>query len=847
MSLDVRRLPGGATGQNPRSTLIRTVKAISDSRKSKFGLAPSTDGHARSRSLRACPSRSVCRRLVASQPAKTFGDAWLRCSSHGLVTFRCEGLAVDEDCPVSTNRSQPKNHDVPRTVLDEDMFLDSDAPLETSADVSVVLCAYTEQRWQDLLTAIRSVQEQTVAAREIIVVIDNNPKLLARLRDSMPDVIIDENRGGQGAGEARNRGVHLAGGSIVAFLDDDAVATRGWIEHAVAAFADRRVIGVGGTIEPIWQGGLPRWMAEEFYWTVGCTYPGLPTEPAPVRNLIATNMFVRRDAFIELGGFRAGFGKTGARSGTEETDLCIRASQRWPESIWLYDPSVAVGHKVPENRARLSYFVSRCYDEGVAKASIVEFVGGQDGLAAERFYTARTLPKGFANGLKVASIGGDASGIARSASILVGLSATVVGYLLGEITLRRGRTSVGESVRKANKQAAHGRSDRTGGVLVVGSGTHFISGVSHYTRYVAMALAEHTHVSVILMRRLIPRALYPGRLRVGDGTLTDESYPLDMEVYDGIDWYWIPSMLGALRFLRRNRPEALLFQWWTGAVLHSYMMLALAARMQGARIIIEIHEIQDTGEAGMAPARTYVKRFGRRLMSMADGYLVHSEFDRMALGKTFPIEQRPVRVVRHGPFSHYAVADSAPLRVAPADMCNILFFGTIRPYKGLEDLVMAFESLASENPNVWLTVVGETWEDWIKPIEMIKTSKYHDRITLVNHYVSDSEVSRWFAGADLVSLPYRRSSASGPLHLTMDAGLPVVVTDVGGLGEATRGYSGAVLVPAADPDALRKGLREAMSLRDRRFEDPSSWSDNADAVLDQLKQLETARSVTPAQ
>jgi glycosyltransferase involved in cell wall biosynthesis len=239
----------------------------------------------------------------------------------------------------------------------------------------------------------------------------------------------------------------------------------------------------------------------------------------------------------------------------------------------------------------------------------------------------------------------------------------------------------------------------------------------------------------------------------------------------------------------------------------------------------------------MAPVRSYVQRFGRRLMSMADAYVVHSEFDRVALANSFETNHRPIRVVPVGPFSHYAVAESTPLREAPEHMCNILFFGTIRPYKGLEDLVLAFEQLAGENDSCWLTVVGETWEDCTQPIEMIKASKYRDRITLVNRYVPDAEVSSWFAGADIVSLPYRRSSASGPLHLTMDAGLPVVVTDVGGLAEAIHGYGGAVLVPAGDPSALCDGLREAMALRNRHFEDTSSWADNADAVLEQLTEL----------
>jgi glycosyltransferase involved in cell wall biosynthesis len=376
------------------------------------------------------------------------------------------------------------------------------------------------------------------------------------------------------------------------------------------------------------------------------------------------------------------------------------------------------------------------------------------------------------------------------------------------------------------------------GVVVVGSGTLFISGVSHYTRYMAVALAERTPVSVILMRRLIPRALYPGRERVG-AKLTDAEYPPEIPVFDGVDWYWLPSVFGALRILHRQRPRLLLLEWWTGAVLHTYLLLALAARLQGARVIIEIHEIQDTGEARVSAARTYVERFGQWLMRLADAYVVHSEFDRRALKESFATAHRPIRVVRLGPYSHYAVADSEPLRDAPTDACNLLFFGTIRPYKGLEDLVQAFEALASQEKDTryWLTVVGETWEGWTKPTEMIERSRFQDRITLVNRYVSDSDASRWFAGADIVVLPYRRSSASGPLHMAMDAGLPVVVTDVGGLADATHEYDGVVLVASADPTALREGIERAVALRGRRFTDEGSWAASAEAVLSILEEV----------
>lgn len=304
-----------------------------------------------------------------------------------------------------------------------------------ACEVSVVLCAYTERRFHDLHAAISSIRAQTRPAREIIVVIDNNPTLLARVQERVGGVRVLESNGTEGAGSARNLGVQRARGSIVAFLDDDATAGAQWIETALGAIENPQVLGVGGTIEPAWDHGRPPWLAREFYWTVGCTYPGLPRTAAPVRNLIAANMFVRREEFLELGGFRSGFGKTGARSGTEETDLCIRALKRWPEKVWLHHPEVTVRHRVPAERTRPRYFLGRCYDEGVAKAAIVRFNGRPEGLASERAYVTRTLPQGVMRGL-AEGIAGEPSAVMRSASIVLGLSATVAGFLAGSLNPR---------------------------------------------------------------------------------------------------------------------------------------------------------------------------------------------------------------------------------------------------------------------------------------------------------------------------------------------------------------------------------------------------------------------------
>jgi glycosyltransferase involved in cell wall biosynthesis len=304
-----------------------------------------------------------------------------------------------------------------------------------SASVAVVICAYDERRLELLERAVASVLAQTRAPAEVVVAVDHNPILLARARARLPRARVIANGGGRGAGEARNAGVAATrAGDVLAFLDDDACAAPDWIERALVSFADARVMGVGGTIAPDWEGARPGWFPSEFNWTVGCSYPGLPTRTAPVRNLIAASMFVRRGVFEELGGFRPGFGKRGTRSRPEETELCLRANSRWPDGIWLHDPAVAIRHSVPPGRGRARYFLSRCYEEGRGKAELARFAGSGAALAAEREYTRRTLPAGVAAGLRDALSGRDRAGLARSAAIITGLAVTAVGYTHGLLT-----------------------------------------------------------------------------------------------------------------------------------------------------------------------------------------------------------------------------------------------------------------------------------------------------------------------------------------------------------------------------------------------------------------------------
>ena len=313
--------------------------------------------------------------------------------------------------------------------------------IQVAHDISVVICAYTEDRWNDLVAAVGSVQQQTFSPREIIVVIDHNPDLLKRVREYVPGVVVVENTKTRGLRGARNSGITLAQGQIIAFLDDDAVATPDWLMFLCKGFADPQVLGTGGEVAPFWLDNKPAWLPEEFYWVVGCTYRGMPQTVTTIRNPIGANMAFRREIFDTVGDFHSEIERVGPRhaGGCEETELCIRACQRWPQSVFLYQPQASVRHRVPGNRTRWRYFCLRCYAEGLAKAVLARYMGAKDSLASERTYTLRTLPYGILHGLTDALFHHDLTGFARAGAIVVGLALTATGYLVGSTSLQRAK------------------------------------------------------------------------------------------------------------------------------------------------------------------------------------------------------------------------------------------------------------------------------------------------------------------------------------------------------------------------------------------------------------------------
>jgi GT2 family glycosyltransferase len=302
--------------------------------------------------------------------------------------------------------------------------------------VSVVVCCYTEDRWDDICGALGSVLLQLTDGDELVVAVDHAPSLTTRVRASFPDAIVVENTGVRGLSGARNAGIAAARAEIVAFLDDDAIAEPDWLDRLCEPYADPAIVAVGGRVVPRWDGARPGWFPPEFDWVVGCTYEGHPGE-GPIRNVIGANMSFRREVFADVGGFDDRVGRIGALpSGCEETELCIRVRQQQPGAVIWYTPKALVRHRVRPERATRAYFRQRCIAEGGSKMRVSKLVGARDGLSSERSYTTRTLPRAAVRDLRLALRGGGRGAAGRGAAGRLAMCASGVALTRAGFAMR---------------------------------------------------------------------------------------------------------------------------------------------------------------------------------------------------------------------------------------------------------------------------------------------------------------------------------------------------------------------------------------------------------------------------
>ena len=368
-------------------------------------------------------------------------------------------------------------------------------------------------------------------------------------------------------------------------------------------------------------------------------------------------------------------------------------------------------------------------------------------------------------------------------------------------------------------------------VLSAGPAPPWRGGIARYHDALAAALeGEGARVDVLNFKKLYPRLLFPGTtpLDVGPGRLPDRGERL-LSPTGPLNW------MAGRRRLRDTAPDILLFHWWSPFFAPLYLALAGAAPA-GTRVGAVVHNVEPHEK--IPGGRWLTRRFLRAMdFFLTGGSGLAARI--LALGGEGPVE-----VVTHPLYEPPALplpgrAEARRELGLPAEGALFLFFGLVRPYKGLDVLIEALGMLPKALE--WHCLVsGEFYTDRGPIEERVRALGLADRVRIEDRYIPDPGVGTRFAACDAVVLPYREATQSGAAAWALAHRRPVLSTRTGALPDVIREGETGWLVPPSDATALAGVLeriaRDPDAARLEGLSDPGvpGWDDLARAVLRHL-------------
>jgi glycosyltransferase involved in cell wall biosynthesis len=324
-------------------------------------------------------------------------------------------------------------------------------------------------------------------------------------------------------------------------------------------------------------------------------------------------------------------------------------------------------------------------------------------------------------------------------------------------------------------------------IAIIGPAHPYKGGGARHTTELAHRLAAAGHNVIIeSWHAQYPRRLYPGQQTVD--VPEGEPYPRTRR---RLAWYRPDGWLAEGRRLRTA--DLVVFVLLTPIQVPAY--LAIASTLGSTKTAVICHNVlPHERRPGDVP-------LVKTLLNRADTVITHSAAQAaQAKGLAPGATVRTVTMPPHLPAT--SRHNLSPERVAsPAPSTRLLFFGIVRPYKGLDVLLRA---LAQAPPHVTLTVAGEFWSDRTELDDLVAELGLRDRVTLRPGYVPADEIPALFAAADALVMPYREATASQNALLAFAHGVPVITTTAGALAESVRnGVDGLTCAPGDTGDLLR--------------------------------------------
>ena len=371
-------------------------------------------------------------------------------------------------------------------------------------------------------------------------------------------------------------------------------------------------------------------------------------------------------------------------------------------------------------------------------------------------------------------------------------------------------------------------------IAMIGPVHPYKGGIAHYTDLLCRVLREDgNEVQLYSFKFQYPKLLYkkPQKDMKSSGFGTNDA---DFCIHTLNPFNWI-KVVGRIK---KQKPELIILQWW-----HPYFapcFWSICKLLRKERILFVCHNVFPHERFPLDRLLT------KWTLGCGRYFITQSKMDaRDLLSVKHDAVYRVTPHPTYGMFCRQGMSMQKAREQLQIDQGQrvLLFFGFVRKYKGLQYLLEAMKLLKERDFMVQLWVVGDFGEDKDEYVEQIRTFEIGDQVQMVQGYVPDDEVEKYFAASDLVVLPYLSATQSGIVQIAFGFEKPVLVTEVGGLPDVvTNGKTGYVVEPRsagmiaeAIMDYYINNRREAFVSQIEKEKDRFSWKTFVDTMMEMVR------------
>ncbi len=340
-------------------------------------------------------------------------------------------------------------------------------------------------------------------------------------------------------------------------------------------------------------------------------------------------------------------------------------------------------------------------------------------------------------------------------------------------------------------------------IVIVGPAYPYRGGNALFVAHLYEALSKTFDVEVINFTRLYPQLLFPGTRQEDVSKVPIKVHP-STRLIDSINpLSWIKT----IKSISSIKPDLIAFIWYQPFFGFSVGTIASVLHKKFKNRILFITENIISHESMF-----YDKILTMYSLKSADKFLVLSDVVEKGIKQLFPdkkIFRSSLPIYDCYEFdSSFSKSDARKKLGIDDDKKVLLFFGYIRPYKGLMHLINAMPILLKEDEKYFLLIVGEFYEWKDKYFERIKELNLNKNVLIIDEFVPNEEVGIYYSASDVVVLPYNSATQSGILNIAYGFKKPVVVTNVGGLPELVEDGKTGFIVEPQNPQALAEGIKK---------------------------------------